>query len=240
MDLATTGAISFTLLFLVAAPLYLWHDHVGSSTTQHRRRQEMLKSFDGRPEVVVRLTGTGMSREETIWLARQHGYEIWKWETYNRTGFHMRMRRVQPPSPPAGPVAAWQTVYPHTPNNPYQQPGFQGIPDFQGNPGNTYFSAPTPSELQTIRRELYRTRSPWNWYQLLPILGGITAVVGTETVRDLISGRPYFVEAGISAACLAGAAAAFAAGRAAARRKAGALQDAAQRTVPPAQGTETR
>ncbi|MEU4849781.1 hypothetical protein [Streptomyces gilvosporeus] len=230
-DLAVIGSLVLLLALIAAIPIYLWHDHIGSSATQHRRRAELLKSFDGRPEVVVRLTGTGMSREETIWLARQHGYEIWKWETYNRTGLHMRMRRVQQPHPSTGAVDARQPAYPHIPNNPYQQPGFQA---------SNRLSAPPPSELQNIRRELGRTRNPWSWNQYaLPLVGG-AVVVGGLAIRDLISDRPYFVEAGTSATCLASAAATWAAGRVAARRKASALKDAAQGTVPPAQGTETR
>ncbi|WP_157878898.1 hypothetical protein [Streptomyces sp. CT34] len=227
------ASLAFLLAFAVVFPLYLIHQHVGSPATRQRRKAEILQSFDGRPEVVVRATGTGMSSEETIWLARQHGYEFWQWETYNRTGLHMRMRRIQLPSAPPG---SGYEYYPAATGYTSSQPDL--YPAFNGH--ELSVRPMTSAELQAVRRQISKVRNPWSWSRLATILSVAAAGVGLAAVIDLISGHSFVAPACIAGALLSGAVSSFAAGLVVARRKAGEVKHATDATTPPSPGIETR
>ncbi len=86
------------LLFAVAAPAIAvgiaYSDLVGTKAQRKRRYEEMLRSFDGRPEVKVRVTGTGLSAEQTAWIGHQYGYSVGHWETERHQPRYLVMRRT--------------------------------------------------------------------------------------------------------------------------------------------------
>ncbi|MFF0018130.1 hypothetical protein [Streptomyces sp. NPDC005374] len=92
------------LIVLIALPFLFYNLHVGSPATRERRRQEILKSFDGRPEVRVPATGAGLSVEQTVWLARRHGYDLSHTEGYRMQNRYLVLRLTGPftPSLPTG------------------------------------------------------------------------------------------------------------------------------------------
>ncbi|GAA3195320.1 MULTISPECIES: hypothetical protein [Streptomyces] len=86
----------------VAVAVSGWSDLVGTASRRRRRREEILRSFDGRPEVRVRTTGAGMTAEETALLGHRHGYAVVQWETGRGTPPRLVMRRATGPAPAPG------------------------------------------------------------------------------------------------------------------------------------------
>ncbi|MFF9477644.1 hypothetical protein [Streptomyces sp. NPDC014733] len=86
----------------VAVAVSGWSDFVGTASQRRRRREEVLRSFDGRPEVRVRTTGTGMTAEETALLGHRHGYAVVRWETWRGAPPYLVMRRTTGPAPAPG------------------------------------------------------------------------------------------------------------------------------------------
>ncbi|MEU9121333.1 hypothetical protein AB0C96_16020 [Streptomyces sp. NPDC048506] len=86
-----------------------YSDLVGTKAQRRRRYEEIVRSFDGRPEVKVRVSGTGLSAEQTAWLGHQYGYSVRQWKTDRHQPRYLVMHRTAP-YPPAntgyGP-AAW-------------------------------------------------------------------------------------------------------------------------------------
>lgn len=100
------GALVGTVIAICVA----YSDIVGTKAQRRRRYEEILRSFDGRPEVKVRVTGTGLSAEQTAWLGHQYGYSVGRWETERHQPRYLVMRRMAD-SPPhtAGAPEAWNT-----------------------------------------------------------------------------------------------------------------------------------
>lgn len=88
-----------------AIAVSLWSGTVGTSSQRRRRREEILRSFDGRPEVKVRVTGTGMSAEETALLGHRYGCAVTRWETSRGGPTSLVMHRTTglAPAPGFGP-----------------------------------------------------------------------------------------------------------------------------------------
>ncbi|KUL36422.1 hypothetical protein ADL22_24310 [Streptomyces sp. NRRL F-4489] len=92
---------------LIGVPFLVHSDYVGTAHQRRRRYEEMIRSFDGRPEVTVRVHGTGMTAEQTVLLARRYGYVPWEWESSRTNPRELRMRRCDVPHPPPyGPAPA--------------------------------------------------------------------------------------------------------------------------------------
>src|SRR5881392_2034525 len=101
------AVVAFTVLVLVALPIFFYQVHVGSTGARQRRQQEILRSLDGRPEVKVLASGTGWSMEQTVWVAQQHGYELSHVEGVRAQPRYLVLRSTQafapfPPPPPQG------------------------------------------------------------------------------------------------------------------------------------------
>ncbi|MEU3709065.1 hypothetical protein [Streptomyces catenulae] len=86
----------------VAVAVSGWSDLVGTRSRQRSRREEILRSFDGRPEVKVRATGAGMTPEETALLGHRHGYVVIRWQTRRGAPPYLVMRRATGPAPAVG------------------------------------------------------------------------------------------------------------------------------------------
>ncbi|MFI7097834.1 hypothetical protein ACIBK8_00510 [Streptomyces sp. NPDC050161] len=159
-----------------------YSDVIGTKAQRRRRHEEMVRSFDGRPEVKVRVSGTGLSPVQTAWLARQYGYGVQRWETDRHKPRYLVVRRIDQSPPPAG-------------------PGF--------GPPPPPFSGPVPSpadhSADQLRAELRRAPDPVarrNQFMALLVLGAGAAVGAVSNYR---SGGPYVLPAVAAVVLLAGA-----------------------------------
>ncbi|MGW8401197.1 hypothetical protein ACWGLP_31710 [Streptomyces lydicus] len=168
------------LLFAVAAPAVAicmaYSDLVGTKAQRRRRYEEILRSFDGRPEVRVRVTGTGLSAEQTAWIGHQYGYSVGHWETERHQPRYLVMRRMAD-SPPdaAGVPGAWNTQT-------------------------------TPVSIEQVRQELRKAPDPVarrNQIFGLLVLG---IVAGATAVSNYRSGGSYIAPAIAAPVFFAGAA----------------------------------
>ncbi|MCB5909747.1 hypothetical protein [Streptomyces pinistramenti] len=225
-DFSIIVAVALLLAFIICAPLYLYHDHIGSSAARERRKAEIIQSFDGRLEVVVRAAGTGLSREETVLLARQYGYEFWKWETYNRTGLYMRMRRAQFPHPPPPLENNFPPAYPY---QPYGEAPFQQNQPIM-RPG---------AEIPTVRHQLNKAPGTWTWRRTGTILSLLATGTSLTTVIDIFSGSSFTAPGSITIALSAGALISFAINHSLARRAPNA-KDATHGATPPTPGNQAQ
>ncbi|MGW1378118.1 hypothetical protein ACWD6P_28125 [Streptomyces sp. NPDC002446] len=166
-----------TLVGVIAVVLLGFSDLVGTRD-QHRRRQaDIIRSFDGRPEVKVRVNGTGWSAEQTAWLGHQYGYSVWQWETNRGQPRYLVMRRTAPTPPNTG-----------------------------ASPGN-WNAAPQPASVEQIQNELRQAPDPAaRRTQIIGLLVfGIGSVIAA--VSNYRSGDPYLAPAIAAPAFLGGAAA---------------------------------
>lgn len=103
-----------TLVCAIAVACIGYSDVIGTKDQRSRRYEEIVRSFDGRPEVKVRVTGTGLSAEQTAWLGHQYGYAVWQWETDRGQPRYLVMRRIHPAPPHTGHgPGAWQPPAAH-------------------------------------------------------------------------------------------------------------------------------
>ncbi|WP_164492916.1 hypothetical protein [Streptomyces lydicus] len=168
------------LLFAVAAPAVAmgiaYSDLVGTKAQRARRYEGILRSFDGRPEVKVRVTGTGLSAEQTAWIGHQYGYSVGHWETERHQPRYLVMRRMaDSPSDAAGVPGAWN-------------------------------SQATPVSIDQVRQELRKAPDPVarrNQIFGLLVLG---IVAGATAVSNYRSGGSYIAPALAAPVFFAGAA----------------------------------
>ncbi|MET8469116.1 hypothetical protein ABZY90_00025 [Streptomyces sp. NPDC006422] len=181
--------VVFAVLALVALPFFFFHVHVGSAEARGRRQQEILRSLDGRPEVKVLASGTGWSVEQTVWVARQHGYELTRVEGY----------RARPRCLVLGSTQAF-TPFPSAP------------------PQGAYPPPPGAPELRLASREIRKAGNPGAVDSLAALLGllGVGAAVKAAVAAQ--GGELFTVPALLSVVLLAGAAVLFVAARRMARR----------------------
>jgi len=227
-DFSIIIAVALLLAFIICTPLYLYHDHIGSPAARERRKAEIIQSFDGRPEVVVRTTGTGLSREETVLLAQQYGYEFWKWETYNRTGLYMRMRRTQFPHRP--PLRG-NNFPPEYPQQPYGEAPFQ-----QNHP---VVSSMPGTEIPTTRYQRNKAPGAWTWRRIGTTFSLLAAGTSLATVINIFSSSSFTAPGCITIALSAGALISFAINHSLARRASN-VKDAARGATPPTPGNHAQ
>ncbi|MCB5909730.1 hypothetical protein [Streptomyces pinistramenti] len=166
----------------LAAVIFVgYSDAVGTKAQRRRRHEEVLRSFDGRPEARVRVSGTGLSPAQTAWLGHQYGYAVQNWETGRHKPRYLVMRRVTPG--PAGPVP---------------------VPEgWTGAPGP---AAPVPVSDEQLRAELRRAPDPVarrNQLMALLLFGAGSVVAAVDNYR---SGDAYLLPTLAAVVFLTGAA----------------------------------
>ncbi|MFM9371532.1 hypothetical protein [Streptomyces sp. Da 82-17] len=109
MPLLLIGAMAVVLALIVWAFVDFRREHVGTRALRKQRQYDVLQAFDGRPEVVVRFSGSGMSIEEIVWYARQRGYDLYCGLGTGQSARRLVLRRLPQPWPPP---AALQQIPP--------------------------------------------------------------------------------------------------------------------------------
>ncbi|MDQ8708366.1 hypothetical protein RCO28_38805 [Streptomyces sp. LHD-70] len=100
MPLLLIGAMAVVLALIVWTFIDFRREHVGTRALRKQRQYDMMHAFDGRPEVVVRYSGSGMSIEEIVWYGRQRGYDLYCLQGTGQSARHLVMRRLPQPWPP--------------------------------------------------------------------------------------------------------------------------------------------
>ncbi|WP_306323320.1 MULTISPECIES: hypothetical protein [unclassified Streptomyces] len=173
------AALALGVGTLVALPFFFHHTHIGSAATREKRRQEVLRSLDGRPEVRVLASGTGWSMEQTLWTARQYGYELVRVDGFRAQPRYLVLRSTRTYAPP-----------PSTPLPSSAPPG-GFLPPSPGSP-----------ELHAPAQELRTAGNPGALLALTLVLGlpGVGAVV--KAVAAARHGEPFAAPAAIGVVLL--------------------------------------
>ncbi|MFI0149342.1 hypothetical protein [Streptomyces lydicus] len=177
MEVTIWILVSFcALVGAVIAIVFAYSDIVGTKAQRRRRYEEILRSFDGRPEVKVRVTGTGLSAEQTAWIGHQYGYSVGHWETERHQPRYLVMRRMAD-SPPdaAGVPGAWNTQA-------------------------------TPVSIEQVRQDLRKAPDPVARRNQLFGLLVLGIVAGATAVSNYRSGGSYIAPAIAAPVFFAGAA----------------------------------
>ncbi|MGW8551592.1 hypothetical protein [Streptomyces tubercidicus] len=201
-DLLILLCLLMFVAFIVAVPVFLYDTFIGTRTQRQRRHQAVLHAFDGSEEVRVRVTGTGLSVENVVWLARCHGYDIWEWETSPAGTAYLRMRRIDrrgKASPSPVDQQGWHGSHPH--------------------PGHAHFPQPSLKDLQAIRKDVYRTGSRNGALWGILTFAGIGIISALNAFREYQAGHSYVTEAVIFAISAITATAGVFVSRNAARRR---------------------
>jgi hypothetical protein len=168
--------VACALIAVIAIPFIFYFDNVGTAAQRRRRCEEILRSFDGRPEVKVRVSGTGMSAEETALLGHRYGYAVQEWQTRRGQPRYLVLRRTGTPWSPLG-----------------HGPGAGNAP-------------PVPGTMPQIRQELSRAPDPRARQRQIGTLVAMGIVAGAAAFSNYRSGGSYTVVAIISISLLGGAA----------------------------------
>lgn len=94
------GAMAVVLALIVWTFVDFWREHVATRALRKQRQYDVMHAFDGRPEVVVRYSGSGMSIEEIVWYGRQRGYDLYCFLGTGQSARKLVMRRLPLPWPP--------------------------------------------------------------------------------------------------------------------------------------------
>lgn len=167
--------VACAVIAVIAIPLIVYFDSVGTATQRRRRCEEILRSFDGRPEVKVRVSGTGMSAEETASLGHRYGYAVQERQTRRGQPRYLVLRRTGAPWPPPG-----------------YGPGAGNAP-------------PVPGTMPQIRRELSRAPDPRARRRQISTLVAMGIGSGAAAFSNYRSGGSYAVVAIVSISLLGGA-----------------------------------
>ncbi|MDI3424243.1 hypothetical protein [Streptomyces luteolus] len=100
MPLLLIGAMAVVLALIVWTFVDFRREHVGTRALRKQRQYDVMHAFDGRPEVVVRCSGSGMSIEEIVWYGRQRGYDLYCFQGTGQSARKLVMRRLPLPWPP--------------------------------------------------------------------------------------------------------------------------------------------
>lgn len=172
---------------------------------EHQQRyNDVLRAFDGSNEVRVRVSGTGLSVEQIVWLARCHGYDIWEWDVSRGGPSYLIMRRIDQRN--AQSVSEFGA--PHS-GNAYVAPVSGSIPQ------------PSLKDLQAIRRDVYRTGNRNGRFWGILVFAGVGVTSAYHAAIDYQAGNSYALEIAISVMCIAGAIAGGVITRSFARRRDG-------------------
>ncbi|MDO0911340.1 hypothetical protein QQM39_10895 [Streptomyces sp. DT2A-34] len=104
--------IWFVLAALAGALLVVYflisnfRDHVGTRQLHLQRQDNVMTAFDGRDEVRVRWSGTGMTIEQIVWYGRQYGYDLYCLSGTGSAARKLVMRRL-PYGPPPHPMPGY-------------------------------------------------------------------------------------------------------------------------------------
>ncbi|MEU7183880.1 MULTISPECIES: hypothetical protein [Streptomyces] len=169
--------VACAVITVIAIPFIFYFDNVGTAAQRRRRCEEILRSFDGRPEVKVRVSGTGMSAEETALLGHRYGYAVQEWQTRRGQPRYLVLRRTGAPWSPPG-----------------YGPGM----------GN---SPPVLGAMPQIRQELSRAPDPRARRRQIGTLVAMGIGSGAAAFSNYRSGGSYTVVAIVSISLLGGAAA---------------------------------
>ncbi|MFH8629961.1 hypothetical protein ACH4CC_08820 [Streptomyces lydicus] len=164
------------LVGAVIAIFFAYSDIIGTKAQRKRRYEEILRSFDGRPEVKVRVTGTGLSAEQTAWIGHQYGYSVGHWETERHQPRYLVMRR---------------TAF---------------APKNTGPGSETWNSPPDPASIGQIRQELRKAPDPVARRNQIFGLLVFGIVAGATAVSNYRSGGSYIAPAIAAPVFFAGAA----------------------------------
>ncbi|MDQ8708364.1 hypothetical protein RCO28_38795 [Streptomyces sp. LHD-70] len=212
--LAAAGAFAFAIAALVWSITELG----GSKRTQERRRAELVQSLDGRPEVRIRVYGTGMTPAQTVWLAEQYGYRVFEWPQSRGIDVYVTMRRVAPPA--VGPFP--------TPPRPLQ-PTEPGAPAPPHPAAMAPLPHPTPADQQRIAHDLHNAQLGGDHLLRAFALCAIGVICLITAMTRYTDGQSYAVATALGAAFVVAGVTVFAWGRRA-RRKLNRPDDTAHRS----------
>ncbi|MFD7297906.1 hypothetical protein ACFV9W_31870 [Streptomyces sp. NPDC059897] len=131
LDIVLLAVVAIGVAGLIALPFFFHHVHIGSTAARERRRQEILRTLDGRPEVKVLASGTGWSMDQTLWMAHQYGYELARVEGFRAQPRYLVLRSTRAPFPPFPPPPG---AFPPPPGSPELASAAQRVKS-AGNPG---------------------------------------------------------------------------------------------------------
>lgn len=100
MDFVLFVLVALGALLLVVYVVVGFRDHVGTRALHQQRQRDVMTTFDGRDEVRVRWSGTGMTVEQIVWHGRQFGYDLYCLSGTGSAARTLVMRRL-PYGPPS-------------------------------------------------------------------------------------------------------------------------------------------